>query len=207
MRHKIKKKTANKLSQAFGVAAIAPPPSPAPSSVVSTLAANWDVLHRFVGGAASQAMQGNTLVDFGTSSPVGNEVSGAYAAGDGSLAFSGVAPCVRFDGPLAPSSSQYSVVLRFVAPSVLVPHTTAVVWESSGSRHVLNWQIRYYGTLAEPAIYRRLFIATNDTRVQGTLGYYYGSNIVAAGGLVAPGAPVSLSIVCSGGACNMTRGL
>ena len=166
--------------QAFGSNATAPPSTPSAANT-NSLAAGWDVAHRY-----GSATAGNALLDMGTGTPVTGAMTGTIAANDGSIQFSGSTPCVRFEQPISPPESDFSFVVRFVAPKQIVPHTTSVIWQGSGSR---------------------LYISTNDTTGVGHLDLAYGSGLIASGGTITPSATASASIVCSGGGCSVTRGL
>lgn len=165
--------------QAFGNNVTAPPPA-ADAQGTSRFAANWDVSHRY-----GSVTDGNALLDTGTASHVTGAMSGTTAAEDGSIVFSGSVPCVRFDQPISPASN-FSFVVRFVAPALIVPHTTSVVWEGSQTR---------------------LFIATNDTTGSGELNLAYGNGMIAKGGTVSASAVSSASVVCRGGGCSIVRGI
>ena len=165
--------------QAFGYNATSPPSSYA-ATRTSSFAANWDVNHRY-----GPSVDGNALIDTGNAQRIAGAMTGTTAADDGSIVFSGSHPCVRFDQPISPPS-EFSFVVRFTAPSVIVPHATSVIWEGSGTR---------------------LYISANDTTAAGQLDLAYGDGHVARGGVISPSSVASAAIVCSGGVCSVTRGM
>ena len=167
--------------QAFTASVATPPQDNSRAPSKATLAAVWDVAHRY---AVPQAVTGNRLLDEGAAPPIDGAMTGVMQATDGRLLFSGTQPCVRFDHSPLPTAGDYSIVARFSSPATYAAFTSIVVWEGSGTR---------------------LFLQTNATTGLATMGFAYGGGMIANGGVVAPLAAVAVAIVCSSGACGLVR--
>lgn len=146
----------------------------------NTLAANWDVVHRYTGN-----MFGNQLLDEGN--PLFPDMTGAatgVVVGGGGLQFTGVAPCIRFDDSPLPGNGEYSIIARFTAPSTFVPFSSIIVWED---------------------LRTRLFMATNETANAAALAFAYDGGKIVWGGDVGPSLDVSAAVVCGSGLCSIVR--